>query len=116
MRYVWAAVAISMFLIFLIWIFSLQEMFKSSQPEQNNLSDLKDKFQSQKQDIPSLQDFMKQGDKLMQGNANNQNTSPTQGSNSLNQEGVKQGETQSPSGDNTSSGGNDGDNTSNTGQ
>jgi Tfp pilus assembly protein PilO len=104
MRYVWVAVAITMLFVFIIWIFSLQETFKSSQPEESSVSDLKEKFQSQKQEMPSLDDFMKQGDKLTEENISNQNNSPAEDNSNLNQEGVDKVQEQEKSNDADGSG------------
>ena len=58
MRYVWGAVAVSMFLIILIWIFSFKNTFESASPDKVTLPDLKSAYESSKQELPSIQNFI----------------------------------------------------------
>lgn len=86
MRYVWGAVALCMSFIFIIWIFSLHETFKSSGAKEGNLPSIKDDINQQKQSIPSLKDFINESNKSS-GENGSQGNSPSPGSNS-GQEGV----------------------------
>jgi Tfp pilus assembly protein PilN len=58
MRYVWGAVAVSMFLIILIWIFSFKSTFNSASSDKVTLPDLKSAYESSKQELPSIQSFI----------------------------------------------------------
>jgi hypothetical protein len=58
MRYVWGAVAVCMFLVILIWIFSFKNTFESSSSDKVTLPDLKSAYESSKQELPSIQSFI----------------------------------------------------------
>ncbi|GBE16610.1 hypothetical protein BMS3Abin15_00431 [bacterium BMS3Abin15] len=66
-RYVIGAVAVSMLLILIIWIFSIKESFKSMLPEKENFSGLKESFDENinKEDMPSLEDLLEESGKVM---------------------------------------------------
>ena len=57
-RYVWFMVIVSMFLVILIWIFSFKTAVKSTSSDKAILPDFKNSLESQKQEMPSIQDFM----------------------------------------------------------
>jgi hypothetical protein len=63
LRYVWGGVAISMFFIIIIWIFSLGESIKNiSTTDTGNLPDIKqslDEMQSLKDATPSIDEMTK---------------------------------------------------------
>ena len=61
-RYVWIAVAVSMFFIILIWLFSLNESFKKTNPasDMKNLPSIKqsiEEMQSIKNEMPSADEI-----------------------------------------------------------
>lgn len=60
-RYVWGSVAVSMLIIIIIWIFSLEESFKKiNSDEFQKMPDLKQNFEeikSIKDDLPSIKDI-----------------------------------------------------------
>ena len=58
MRYVWGGVAVVMFFIIIIWIFSLQETFKNSLPKNKEINSLKDQWQATKKEMPSISEFI----------------------------------------------------------
>ena len=57
-RYVWIMVTISMFLVILIWIFSFKSAINSTSSDKAILPDLKSAYESQKQELPSIQNFI----------------------------------------------------------
>jgi hypothetical protein len=59
LRYVWAAVAVSMFFIVIVWLFSLQETFKNSAPKLDTEDSIKNQWQEYKENMPSIEEFMK---------------------------------------------------------
>jgi len=63
LRYVWGGVAISMFFIIIIWIFSLSDSINKMKPTDNgNLPDIKqslDEMQSLKETTPSISEIAK---------------------------------------------------------
>jgi uncharacterized membrane protein YvbJ len=63
MRYVWGGVAIVMILIFIIWLFSLQETFKSTKKETESFTDLREKIEDQKKSMPSLENLLQNDNK-----------------------------------------------------
>ncbi len=73
LRYVWAGVAIVMFFIIIIWIFSLQEAFKNSIPEPKESALLKNQWESAKENMPSIEEFMQNNP---QSNINNEIAPP----------------------------------------
>jgi len=78
LRYVWSGVAISMFLIVIIWIFSLNEETNKIKPaENNNLPDIKqslEDIQSIKDRTPSINEIMKESQTSeLQNSASEQN-------------------------------------------
>lgn len=80
LRYIWGLVAVSMFFIIIIWIFSLEESLKKTQPDEaSNLPDLKqslEEMQSIKDIAPSINDVLKNPQANNQpSSANNQNLS-----------------------------------------
>jgi len=64
MRYVWGSVAISMFIILIIWIVSINAMLQRQEksPKQNDTGegDITKQIQNLKQQAPSLKDFSDQ--------------------------------------------------------
>ena len=64
LRYVWGAVAISMFFIVGIWIFSMGFLFQGdsiiSNPESSTIPDIVQQLQDLKQQAPSIKDFSDQ--------------------------------------------------------
>jgi hypothetical protein len=62
MRYVWASVAVTMFFIFIIWLFSLQEIFKSTSPQPEESESFKKSWDEVKKGMPSIEEFIKQGE------------------------------------------------------
>lgn len=58
LRYVWAAVAVSMFFVFLIWIFSFGQNIKQAEKNEVFLPDFKSELESQKQNMPSIDNLM----------------------------------------------------------
>ncbi len=71
LRYVWAGVAVVMFFIIIIWIFSLQEAFKNSIPEPEESASLKNQWESAKENMPSIEEFTQNNP---QGDINNEIT------------------------------------------
>lgn len=58
MRWVWGAVGISMFFIFIVWLFSLQALFaQNNELEQTDNSQLNEMFSKVKETAPSLKDI-----------------------------------------------------------
>lgn len=70
MRYVWGGVAISMFFIVIIWIFSLSESFKSNDSNKNSdvLPDFKKSLEeaSASNKIPSIQEMQNEQQKALE--------------------------------------------------
>jgi len=64
MRYVWGAVAIAMFFIIIIWLFSLQETFKSTVPEESP-SGTENEWNNFREEMPSLQEFIETNQETM---------------------------------------------------
>ena len=58
-RYVWAAVAISMAFIILVWLFSFGRGFKSTPQDKSVLPDFKSSLESQQQNLESINNLMK---------------------------------------------------------
>ena len=72
MRYVWGCVAISMFVIFIVWIFSIISMFTNKQyaPSDNsNVADIQKQFQDLKEQAPSLKSLGDQSIDAINGGA-----------------------------------------------
>ncbi|MEI7621456.1 MAG: hypothetical protein WCJ51_02895 [Candidatus Moraniibacteriota bacterium] len=65
LRWVWGSVAVSMLLIFVIWIFSITLMFKSENKKPQNsvdiMAELKDQMQQVPNSVGSLEEYV--GDK-----------------------------------------------------
>lgn len=59
MRYVWVGVAIAMFFIIIIWLFSLGETFKNSVPRLKEEKSIQNQLEKAKENMPSLQELMK---------------------------------------------------------
>jgi hypothetical protein len=60
LRYVWGCVAVSMFIVLAIWIFSISAMFraqKNTPTQEGGASDIAKQLQDLKQQAPSLGDF-----------------------------------------------------------
>lgn len=59
-RYVLVAVAVSMFFILIIWLFSLKESFNLSS-DKNEFKNLKEQFNESgpQEELPSLEDLLK---------------------------------------------------------
>lgn len=84
-RYVWGAVAISMFFIVIIWIFSFQGKAPENKPKESSINDLKESLKKTNEEftkeIPSLEELMKnisqenqsEIGKDIQNNSQNQN-------------------------------------------
>ena len=77
MRYVWGCVAVSMFVIFIVWIFSIVSMFTNNQVaplDNSNVADIQKQFQDLKEQTPSLKSLSDQSvDALNEGAAIQQN-------------------------------------------
>jgi hypothetical protein len=59
MRYVWGCVAVSMLIIFVVWIFSIVSMFsgkenRATSKDNSDVADLQKQFQDIKEQAPSL--------------------------------------------------------------
>lgn len=67
-RYVLGAVAISMLLILIIWIFSIKESFKSMSSEEENFSKLKESFDENinKENLPSLESLLEESGRMIE--------------------------------------------------
>ncbi len=67
-RYVLGAVAISMLLVLIIWIFSIKESFKSIPSEKENFSSLKESFDESvsKENLPSLEGLLEKSGRMME--------------------------------------------------
>jgi hypothetical protein len=64
-RYVWMCVAVSMFIILILWFFSIASMFaeEKNNPDQQNtgiVPDMQQQLQTIKEQAPSLQDISNQ--------------------------------------------------------
>ncbi len=59
MRYVWGGVAIAMFFIIIVWLFSLGETFKNSSPQPEDEEFIQNQLKKAKENMPSLQELMK---------------------------------------------------------
>jgi hypothetical protein len=57
MRYVWSGVFVVMFLIVIIWLFSLQETFRNSVPAPDKSTSPLDQWGNIKENMPSIEDF-----------------------------------------------------------
>lgn len=57
LRYVWLGVIVSMILIVIIWIFSLQETFRNSAPKPEESASFKSQWESAKENMPSIEEF-----------------------------------------------------------
>jgi hypothetical protein len=61
LRWVWGAVAVSMFFVLAIWIFSIGSLFKgeknSTDSKSSDASDITEKLRDLKQQAPSIKDF-----------------------------------------------------------
>lgn len=68
MRYVWAGVAIAMFFIIIIWLFSLEEAFKNSVPRLKEEKSIQNQLEKAKENMPSLQELMKNSAQTPSGN------------------------------------------------
>lgn len=68
LRYVWGSVAVSMFFIVIIWIFSLKDSFKETKAQDNSFPDIKNSLEgeSASQQLPSLEDVLKQSGKELE--------------------------------------------------
>jgi hypothetical protein len=66
-RYVWLMVAVSMFLIILIWIFSFKSTSKTTPSNKATMPDLGSIYESSEQELPSIQDFMDRNSAINQG-------------------------------------------------
>lgn len=76
-RYVWGAVAICMFFILVLWIFSVKDLFNNmniqSESSGSCLTDIKKDFEEQGSKTPSIREIMDQaGQRMEEGIANNQ--------------------------------------------
>lgn len=88
LRYVWGGVAISMFFIVIIWVFSLNESMNKVKPTENSsLPDIKqslEEIQSTKDSIPSISDMTKDSsaselqNSVNEENLKNEGIQPTQ--------------------------------------
>lgn len=67
MRYVWAGVLIAMFLIIIIWFFSLQETFKNSAPKPDTES-FQNQWEKTKENMPSIGEFIQNTDQSPSAN------------------------------------------------
>jgi hypothetical protein len=58
-RYVWGAVAVSMVVIFTVWIFSLKASFRSAtlESQQNPVPGIREQIEEQTKNLPSIGDF-----------------------------------------------------------
>lgn len=78
LRWVWGGVAVSMFFIIIIWVFSLNETLNKTKPAENsNLPDIKqslEEIQSAKDSIPSISEMTKNSiDSKIDNSAGGQN-------------------------------------------
>lgn len=69
-RYVWGIVAICMFFILVLWIFSVKDIFNNmnSQSESSGscLTDIKKGFEEQGRETPSIKEIMNQAGQRME--------------------------------------------------
>ncbi len=66
LRYVWAGVLITMLFIVIIWFLSLQEMIKKFSPPTENTEYLEDQWKKTKENMPSIEEFMKGTEKELE--------------------------------------------------
>ncbi len=66
-----------MFFIVIIWLFSIGEKLQAIDPPKDDLSDLKNKLNEAKNDMPSLQDYLKNSDAMINASQVNE-ISPNQ--------------------------------------
>lgn len=61
LRYVWFGVAIVMLFVIIIWLFSLQEIFKKTVPQPDNSESFQKQWEKARGNMPSIEEFMKNG-------------------------------------------------------
>lgn len=68
LRYVWGLVAVSMFFVIIIWIFSLKDSFRETKAQNNSFSGIKNGLEeeSANQQLPSLEEVLKQSGKELE--------------------------------------------------
>jgi hypothetical protein len=65
-RYVWAGVLITMLFIVIIWLFSLGESFENFSSSTSDARYLKDQWNNTKENMPSIEEFMKSSGKELE--------------------------------------------------
>lgn len=71
LRYVWIAVAITMFFVVIIWLFSIGEKLQVMPPPESD-SSLQNKLDEAKNNMPSLQDYLKNSGATTDGSPANE--------------------------------------------